>query len=131
MILNNKLLRILQNAPHDFPIDKLYANFNTFTLPELHTYQILKFVYKCIYYQNKLPSIFSNYFIQNSMIHIHNTRNREHLYLEFTRSFLGQRSIKFKGSCLWNSIPDELKSVIPVHSFAKHLKNFMLGKSLV
>jgi len=131
MILNNKLLRILQNAPHDFPVVKLYANFNTFTLSELHTYQILKFVHKCIYHQNKLPSIFSNYFIQNSMIHIHNTRNRMHLYLELTHSSLGQRSIKFKGSCLWNSIPDEVKSVIPVHSFAKHINNFMLGKSLV
>jgi len=65
------------------------------------------------------------------MIHIHNTRNREHLNLELTHSSLGQRSIKFKGRCLWNSIPDELKSVISVHSFAKHLKNFMLGKSLV
>ena len=131
MILNNKLLHILQNAPRDIPVVKLYANFNTFTLPKLHTYQILKFVHKCIYHQNKLPSIFSNYFIQNSMIHVHNTRNRDHLYLELTHSSLGQRSIKLKGSCLWNSVPDELKSVIPVHLFAKHLKNFMLGKSLV
>jgi len=127
MIINNKLLRILQKAPRDFPIVKLYANFNTFTLPELHTYQIyqiLKFVHKCNYYQNKLPSIFSNYFIQNSMIHIHNTRNREHLYIEFAHSSLGQRSIKFKGSCLWNTIPDEqiLKSVIPF--ICKTLKEF-------
>ena len=81
MILNNTLLRTLRNAPSDILVVKLNANFNTFTLPGLHTYQILKFVRKCIYNQNKLPSIFSNYFIQNSMIHIHNTRNREHLYL--------------------------------------------------
>ena len=45
MILNNKLLRILQNAPRDTPVVKLYANFNTLTLPELHTCQILKFVH--------------------------------------------------------------------------------------
>ena len=29
-ILNNKLLRILQNAPLDTPISQLYINFNTF-----------------------------------------------------------------------------------------------------
>jgi len=84
MILNNKLLRILQNAPRETPVVELYANFNTLTLPELHTYQILKFIYNCIYHQNKLPSIFSNYFSQNYMIHRHNTRTREHLHLEHT-----------------------------------------------
>ena len=45
MILNNKLLRILQNAPRDTPVVKLYANFNILTLPELNTCQILKFVH--------------------------------------------------------------------------------------
>ena len=128
MILNNKLLRILQNAPRDTPVVKLYANFSTLTLPELHTYQILKFIHNCIYHQNKLPSIFSNYFSQNYMIHTHNTHTREHLHLEHTYSSLGQRSIKFKWSCLWNSLPDELKSVISAQSFAK---KFMIDKSLV
>jgi len=94
MILNNKLLRILQNAPRDTPVIKLYANFNALTLPELHTYQILKFVHNCVYRQNKLPSIFSNYFIQNYMIHTQNIRFREHLHVQDTHSSLGQRSIK-------------------------------------
>jgi len=131
MILNNKLLRILQNAPSDTPVVKLYANFNTLTLPEIHTYQILKFVNNCIYHQNKLPSIFSNYFTQNYTLHIYNARSRQHLHLEQTHSSLGQRSIKFKGSCLWNSLPDELKPVISAHSFAKYLKKFMIDKSII
>ena len=96
MVLNNKLLCILQNAPRDTPVVKLYANFNTLTVPELHIYQIQKFVHDCVYHQNKLPPIFSNYFILNYMIHIHNTCCREHLYLQHTHSSLGQRSIKFK-----------------------------------
>jgi len=84
MILNNKVLCKMQNAPSDTPVVKLYKNFNTLTLPELHTYQILKFVHNCIYHQNKLPSIFSNYFIQNYIIHIHYTHSREQLHLEHT-----------------------------------------------
>jgi len=47
------------------------ANFNTLTLPELPTYHIVKFGHN--YHQNKLPSIFSNYFIENYLIHMHNT----------------------------------------------------------
>jgi len=50
MILNNKLLRILPNAPRDTPVVKLYyVSFNTLTLRELHTYQILQFVHNCIF----------------------------------------------------------------------------------
>jgi len=64
-------------------------------------------------------------------VHIYNTHSRENLYREHTRSSLGQRSVKFKGSCLWNSLPDELKSVITVHSFAKHSKKFMIDKYVV
>ena len=96
-ILNNKLLRILQNAPRETPVVKLYANFSTLTLPELHTgtYQILKFIHNCIYHQNKPPSIFSNYFSQNYMIHTHNTRTREHLHLEHTYSSLQPLKVRF------------------------------------
>ena len=50
---------------YDTAVAKLYANFNTLTLPELYTYHILKFVHNCIYNQNKLPSIFTSYFVQN------------------------------------------------------------------
>jgi len=46
-------------------------------------------------------------------------------------SSLGQRSIKFKGSCLWNSLPDELKSIISAHLFAKYLKKFVIDKSII
>jgi len=36
LIFNNKLLRILQNVPHDTPVVQLYSKFNTLTLPKLH-----------------------------------------------------------------------------------------------
>ena len=49
------------------------------------------------------------------MLRIHNTQSREDLYLEHKHSTLGQRSIKFIGSCLWNSLLDKLKSVISTH----------------
>ena len=42
-ILSNRLLCILQNAPSDTPVVKLHANFNTLTVPELHTYGLSSF----------------------------------------------------------------------------------------
>ena len=45
MVLNNKILRILQNAPRDTKVVHLYNNFNTLTLPNLHKFNILLFLH--------------------------------------------------------------------------------------
>jgi len=41
MVLNNKLLRILQNASRNAPVSDLYENFDTLNIPDLHNFQIL------------------------------------------------------------------------------------------
>jgi len=46
MVLNNKILRILQNALRDSKVVDLCNNFNTLTLPNLHKFNILLFVRK-------------------------------------------------------------------------------------
>jgi len=73
MILNNKILRLLQKAPIDTRITQLYTNFNTMPLPDLHKFQISKFVHKFIHRQDQLPSIYSYYFNKNRIFHSYNT----------------------------------------------------------
>jgi len=58
MVLNNKILRILQNAPRDSKVVDLYNNFNTLTLPNLHKFNILLFVHKFFHHRHQLPQIF-------------------------------------------------------------------------
>ena len=71
--LNNKIVRILQNAPLKSHTLSLYKNYNTLPLPLLHDFQIL-FVHKFLYHGNKMPSIFASYFTQNTSVHHYNTR---------------------------------------------------------
>ena len=40
------------------------------------------------------------------MFHTYNTRTKEGLHIDFIRSSLGQRCIKYKGSVLWNCLRD-------------------------
>jgi len=70
LMLCDATWHVSSRTSRDTPVVKLYAIFNTLTCPELRTYQILKFVHNCIYHQNKLPYIFSNYFTQNYMLYI-------------------------------------------------------------
>ena len=41
LILNNKLLRILQNKSYNYPSNELYTAYKTLSIPDLHIQQIL------------------------------------------------------------------------------------------
>ena len=84
MILNNIILRILQHALLDTPVSQLYATFHTLPLPDLHNFQIFKFIHNFIHHQEKLHCIFSSYFTQNNVFHPYNTRTRDSLTMKFT-----------------------------------------------
>jgi len=129
IILNNKILRILQHASLSKPVTQLYSTFNTLMLPELHKFQILKFMHKFIHHHDQLPCIFSSYFNRNNMFHLHNTRGRDNLHLELFNSTLGQKSVTYKGTILWNTLPDELKCVKSTRSFTNRLKQFIISSS--
>jgi len=51
--LNNKILRLLQNQPRHTRIQILYAKYNTVTIPDLHTLEIINLVHKFSYHKNK------------------------------------------------------------------------------
>jgi len=71
MVLNNKILRILQQQKICVHTVELYNNYNTLTLPipELHKYQLLMLVHKFVYHNDKLPPAFANYFKFNRNVH--------------------------------------------------------------
>ena len=73
-ILNNKLLRILQQKPTGTHTIELYRTYHTLPVQLLHNYQILLFMHKYVYHRCRLPPAFSVYFDENKLIHLHNTR---------------------------------------------------------
>jgi len=82
MLLNNKILRILQNSPRDSKIVDLYNNFNTLTLPNLYKFNILLFVHKFFHHRHQLPQIFHHISQKNTDLHNHNTLSKNELYLQ-------------------------------------------------
>ena len=58
MILNSRIYY----APIDTRRSQLYTNLSTMPLPDLHKFQILKYIHKVIHQQDQLRSIYSYYF---------------------------------------------------------------------
>ena len=61
-ILNNTILRILQNKDLYFPVAQLYRNFNILPPSKLHQQQIFILLQKSLYNSNQLPLVFGDYF---------------------------------------------------------------------
>ena len=126
--LNNKILRILQNKPLRTHTIDLYSSYLTLPLSLLHNFQILLFVHKFIHHSGKLPPVFMSYFIQNQFIHQHDTRTRCNLHPYTPCTNFGKRAIKYKGTQLWNDLPENLKLLVSTVSFKRELKYFLLSQ---
>ena len=126
MILNNKLLRILQNQSIKTPTRNLYKTFNTLPLPLLHEYRMLNFVHTFINNKEKLPVIFESYFVQNKYIHSYDTRRKCDLHLSSIQLTVSKKSIANKGCSLWNKLPDNIKSIISNKTFRIRFKKYYL-----
>jgi len=91
MLLNNKILRVLQMQPRDVRTVQLYKKYNTLPIPELHNYQILLLVHKLLYHSNKLPAAFDSYFVTISAVHIYSTRSSSDLHLLSPQTAVGKK----------------------------------------
>ena len=78
-----------------FPVKDLYLNFDTLAIPELHTRQLLIYLFIIfLHHPHLLPTAFANYFTSISTIHQHNTREKENLLLTSVSKDFGKRSVK-------------------------------------
>ena len=127
MILNNKILRILQNKPYRSPVKDLYTAYNTLPIPQLHIQQLLLLVHKCIYHKYMVPQIYLDYFHDNYIIYSHDTRQKTNLHMFSVNSTFGQRSFKFQGASLWNDLPKSIKDIKSLRKFKEALKLHLLN----
>lgn len=120
--LNNKLLRILQNQKRDCNVRNLYIKYDTLTIPELFNYHLLLLVHKIIHHSEILPSVFKDYFVQNSLIHAHETRLSSDIHLFRANTKFGHKSVSFNGGMLWNSLPQAFKTITSTSQFKKKIE---------
>ena len=125
-ILNNKIHRILQKRPRRTHIIDLYKFYSTLPFDLHHKYQILMFVRKFSHHSSRLPVVLSSYFTQDKLIHHHDTRDKCDFHVSTPCTTFGKRSLKYKGSHLWNRLPEYLKLIQSTPVFKSSLMVFLL-----
>ena len=108
-LLQNKVIRIVISSHMSTSSKPLYIKSNILPLPKLFEFKIAKIVY--FYKFNLLPKIFDNYFSYAKSCHSRATRFslNNHLIIPLFKSNRTQRSIKYIGPKIWNSISHNLR----------------------
>jgi len=106
-------------------VNDLYTEFNLLPLHHLHTQQLLVLVFKFLFYNQSVPSVFRSYFVHNHDIHNYATRTISDLHIFVLNSSFGKRRIKYKCIVLWNSLLDHLKVSSTLKLFKKSIKNHL------
>jgi hypothetical protein len=73
-----------------------------------------------------LPEVFSNYFVTNSQIHQHNTRNAQKLHKCYNRTNYVKQTLSTKGVEIWNKLDPNFKSINSLSTFKKQIKQHFL-----
>ena len=66
----------------------------------------------------------------NDLLPQHNypTRTNEHLRVPQHNLSIFQRSLAYSGPHVWNSIPNQIKTLPTLNSFKKQFKNYILSQ---
>jgi hypothetical protein len=127
IVLNNKILRILQFQKLHFPLKELYREYSTLPIPAMREFRILLFMYKYTFMNHTLPPALRNYFTTNSRVHNHDTRNKNNFHIYPVTSNTGLKTVLSTGSRLWNDLPQIFKQ-LSFKLFKKTIKEYLLNK---
>ena len=126
MILNNKILRIVQFKKKLTNTIKLYEEFNTLPLNLLFRYKLLIFTHTWYYYRDSIPRCFNNIFIEKSTVFKYSNRYKYNLYTVRCKSDAYMKSFKFVCVKMWNALPINIKSIKSLRKFKKLLLKHLI-----
>ena len=103
----------------------LFLSLKILNIYELIIYLMVLFMYS--YFNDKLPSYFTNYYKLNEKLHSYNTRTASNIYIDYKRKNYGKFSLKFRGARIWNKLHKDLKIFKLYTLFKKSIRVFVLN----
>ena len=126
IILNNRILRILQHKSLITNVNDLYNAFNTLSINKLFYFQILLYAHAVYFKLPTLPEIFIHNHKLNNEVHTHNTRSSKDFHRVVIKSVYSTKIYSNLCAKYWNQIPVSSKALSNPNLFKKQLKTYLL-----
>jgi hypothetical protein len=114
-ILQKRVIRILANVSRTTSCKPLFQALKIMTLPCMYIYEIL------VQFRMSL-----NNYKTNSMIHLHDTRQKSDLFITGHNTKLFENSITYSGIHIYNRLAKEIKNTETLIQFKKKLIDFLI-----
>ena len=128
MTLQNRAIRTVTNSSWDDSAEPLYKKIKALSINKLHTYSVQLFVFKLK--NDEVPSIFQNFFVPNSSIHNHLTRQAINFRTPIHKTVQFYRSVKCVGVKTFNYFLNKVDMGCSYITYKKHLKEFILNNEI-
>lgn len=120
VILQKRVVRIINNSRFDSPTGLIFKNFQLLKFNDIHKLQTGQFMFS--YEHNLLPEHFRSMFCSNKQVHNYDTRRANEFHIITPRTNIRQFSIKYQGPFFYNSLNKNIVNSESLSCFAKKLK---------
>ena len=119
--LQNRIVKTIVSASKFTSPHPLYKHLNILKFSDIYDLNVLIFTYK--FKNGMLPHVCNNFFIINSNIHNHRTRQYNDFHPPNCRTEIRKKSLQYSGCVIWNRLDKSLKSMNgSVNVFKKTVK---------
>ena len=124
-VLQNKLLKVVTFKNYRYSTNQLHNDFDILKIDDIIDQEILVFVHG--YINDKLPSVFDNYFSHRFPIEDYiNSERKIRFIIPRHNSNMGADAINVKGAQLWNNLKIDIKPTVSNKVFKKAFKDSIL-----
>ena len=125
---SEKIIRAISFSDKYASSSPLFQRLEILKLNDLHTFNLLCFVFQCNYVTSIGP--FQNYFVPLTSVYNYNTRkaSKGDMYVSINNTTLyGKRTARYTGAILWNNLSIDIKFSLSLNIFKKRLKKLYLA----
>jgi len=104
----------------------LFQSLKKLSVIDINKLQIAKFVHSVL---NKISApYFHSWFKTISTVHTHGTRTGNNVFVPYAKTNLRKFSIAVAGPLVWNTIPDDIRSIFNCDIFTSKLKTYLMNQ---
>ena len=129
IVQQKKAIRIIARVSPRTSTFHLFQKLDVLNLQQLNLYLIVRLMYKV--YFGDMIHVFRNMFVVNQSIWSQITRQSSHYHIPYYCKNIGQTSIRYRGTIIWNNV---LKSSVSLNQsemyFVKEVKTHIIAGSI-
>ena len=121
-IIQKRIARLILGKQKYYPSHGLFNELDMLSIYNINKCSLGMFCYKFNF--GLLPDVSDNFFTKASSVHRHHTRSQCNFHVRTSRTNYDDKSVKYRGTLLWNQLRDNVENSPNFNLFKKQLVSF-------